>query len=191
MYNNSNNGYFLLLIIRSWNVNSQQFKPHPSLPFPLRLRVKLMDRKWCDSKSTALLLQWQWWEATEGQPTLAEQRDQSRGQRRQPGGLWWWGCSIQRGWLLYRRVRWAKGKEGVHWDQSHRSDPSISRGTGTHPPLDSIFIKPAGKSKSKRKQTLSVSSTSRVKCNASLPSAHCHLHFTKLCFVKLQQDDHY
>lgn len=30
-----------------------------------------------------------------------------------------------------------------------------------------------------------------VKCNASLPTAHCHSHFIQHCFVKLQQNDHY
>lgn len=158
---------------------------------PISHRVKPWV-KWGNSKSTVLLLQWQRWEATEGQPALAEQRDQSGGQRGQPGGLRRRGRSVQRGRLLYRRVRRAKREEGVHWDQSHRSDPGMKSRTAIYPLPDNIFIKPAERKKWKRKQTLSIPSTSFVSSiNASLPAAHSHPRFIKLCFVKLHQNDHY
>lgn len=112
--------------------------------------------------------------ATEGQPKLTEQRDQSRWQRGQPCGLWRWGCSVQWGWLLYRGVRWAKGKEGVPGDQSHHSDHSMRHRTAIHrsPDAPDVFIKPVGKNKSKREQTLFVPSTSLV----SNVMRHCQLH---------------
>lgn len=147
--------------------------------------------KWGDSKSTVPLLQWQRREATEGQPTLAEQRDQSRGQRGQPGGLRWRGRSVQRGRLLYRRVRRAKGEEGVRWDQSHRPDPGMRSRTAIHCPPDTVFIKPASMNKWKETDIIHTEHKFCVKCNASLQTAHCHPHFIKLCFVKLQQNDHY
>lgn len=92
--------------------------------------------------SDVLLLQWQWWEATEGQPSLAEQGDQSSRQRRQPGGLRRRGRSVQRGRLVYRRVRRAEGKEGVLWDQSRRSEPSVRPRLPSTIPSDAVFIKP-------------------------------------------------
>lgn len=137
----------------------------------------------------ALLLQWQRREATEGQPALAEQGDQSGRQRRQPGGLRRRGRSVQRGRLLHRRVRRAKGKEGVLWDQSHRSDPSVRPLAAVLRPLGRVSIKPAGKKKWERSRHYP--HKSGVKCNASLPSAHCHLHFTNSRFVTLLKEDHY
>lgn len=131
----------------------------------------------CPSTSSdVLLLQWQRWEATEGQPALTEQRDQSGRQRRQPGGLRRRGCSVQRGWLVYRRVRWAKGKEGVLWDQSHRSDPSMRPGCHPPPPWMQFPLNLLGRINERGSRHYP--HQSRVKCNASLPSAHCHLHFT-------------
>ncbi len=145
----------------------------PSSPISHRVKPWV---KWGNSKSTVPLLQWQRREATEGQPTLAEQRDQSGGQRGQSGGLWRRGRSVQRGRLLYRRVRRAKGEESVRWDQSHRSDPGMRSGTTIHPPPDTVFIKPAGRNKWKRKQTLSIPSTSFV----SNVMRHCQLHTATL-----------
>lgn len=56
-------------------------------------------------------------------------------------------------------------------------------------PLGRVSIKPAGKKKWERSRHYP--HKSGVKCNASLPSAHCHLHFTNSRFVTLLKEDHY
>lgn len=117
----------------------------------------------------ALLLQWQRREATEGQPALAEQGDQSGRQRRQPGGLRRRGRSVQRGRLLYRRVRRAKGKEGVLWDQSHRSDPSVRPWPPSSVPWDAFPLNLLGR---RNERGADITLTSLV----SNVMRHCQVH---------------
>lgn len=133
-----------------------------------------------------VLTQWQRWEATEGQPALSERTDQSRGQWGQPGGLWGWGRPVQRGWLLYRRVRWTQGKKGVRGSQrNHQSEQSVrERKRGHHPSLGQHFHQTGGGG-DLIKEVHDIIHTKQnlmwnVICHCQL---HCHLHFIKLVLL--------